>query len=233
MKIFAFDTTAKASSVSLVSDDRVLAEFSVNLNFTHSQTIMPMCENLLSCCQIPLTEIDAFAVSTGPGSFTGLRIGLSAVKGMAFSLGKSCVSVSTLDALAENFANFPGIVCAVMDARCRQVYNAIYQGDGSSLNKLTEDRALMLDELLEELKQCKQSIILVGDGADLCYNSFKDSLPEILLAEKNNRFQRASSVGLLAVRKAEQGELLSASEIIPQYLRLPQAERELLKKKKI
>lgn len=232
MNILAFDTTAKVSSVSVVNEEKVLAEFSANLNFTHSQTIMPMCEQLLSCCQLSLKDIDAFAVSTGSGSFTGLRIGLSAVKGMAFALNKPCISISTLDALAKNCANFHGIICAVMDARCNQVYNAVYEGSGMEIQKLTDDRALLLDELLEELKQCKQSIILVGDGSDLCYNKFKEFLPQLVLSEQNNRYQRASSVGLLAIEKAKKEQFLSASEIIPQYLRLPQAERERLKKKK-
>ncbi|MGI5957922.1 MAG: tRNA (adenosine(37)-N6)-threonylcarbamoyltransferase complex dimerization subunit type 1 TsaB [Massiliimalia sp.] len=231
MKILAVDTTAKACSVSLIQDNRVLAENFVNLNFTHSQTMMPMCQQLLENAKISLKEVDAFAVSTGPGSFTGLRIGLSAVKGMAFALQKPCIGVSTLDALAQNVAEFPGIICAVMDARCHQVYNALYENQNGVLNKLTDDRALMIDELLEQLKNFQKPIILVGDGADLCYNAYKDILEQLVLAHPQNRFQRASSVGMLAAQKAEQGEFLSPSEILPSYLRLPQAQRELLQKK--
>lgn len=227
MKLLAMDTTAKVSSVALLSEEKVLAEYTVNLSFTHSQTVMPMCENLLACCQIPLEDIDAFAVSTGPGSFTGLRIGLSAVKGMAYALNKPCISVSTLDALSRNAVGFDGVVCCVMDARCKQVYNALYQStpDGT-LEKLTEDRALLLDELAEELKSQKKNIILVGDGADLCYNEYQEHIPNIQLAPIHNRYQRASSVGLAALDKWKSGDTLSASDIIPHYLRLPQAERE-------
>lgn len=232
MKILAIDTTAKVSSVSIVSDEKILAEYSVNLNLTHSQTAMFMCENILSCCRLTVADLDAFAVSTGPGSFTGLRIGLAAVKGMAYPFQKPCISVSTLDALAQNLSNFSGYVCAVMDARCRQVYNSIYLGNGRDLTKIIPDRACMTEDLLKELKDFKKSVILVGDGADLCYNQYQEAFPEILIAEKNNRFQRASSVGLLAVQKMRRGEILSASEIVPQYLRLPQAERERLKKQK-
>ncbi len=233
MKILAIDTTAKTSSVSIVTEQKILAEYSVNLNLTHSQTIMPMCQNLLSCCQISLQDIDYFAVSSGPGSFTGLRIGLSAVKGMAYALQKPCIAVSTLDALAQNEPSFLGTICAVMDARCQQVYSACYQNDGYQMQKQTADRAILLDELLEELKSLQQPILLVGDGAELCYTQFQSALPNLFLSSEQNRFQRASSVGLLAVKKAQQGELLSAHEIIPQYLRLPQAERERLKKQTI
>ena len=230
MKILALDTSAKVSSVSIVTEERVMAEFSVHLNFTHSQTIMPMCEQLLSCCQIPLEEIDAFAVSKGPGSFTGLRIGLSAVKGMAFSLQKPCIGVSTLDALALNGRHFEGIVCCVMDARCNQVHDALYQNRQGAFTKLTEDRALFIDELSQELKELQKPVLLIGDGAELCYNKLSGILPSLFLAAENNRYQRASSVGLAALEKARRGEFLSASELVPQYLRLPQAQRERMKK---
>ena len=230
MKILALDTSAKVSSVSVVTEDRVLAEFSAHLNLTHSQTIMPMCEQLLSCCQIPLEEIDAFAVSRGPGSFTGLRIGISAVKGMAYALGKPCIAVSTLDALSFNGRQFEGILCCVMDARCNQVYNALYESNHTSLTKLTEDRALFIDELSQELKELQKPVLLIGDGAELCYNKLNGILPDLVLAPENNRYQRASSVGLVALEKAKQGEFISPSQLIPQYLRLPQAQRERMKK---
>ena len=233
MKILAVDTTAKACSVSLVENGRVLGENFVNLSFTHSQTMMPMCSQLLENAKLPLSQIDAFAVSTGPGSFTGLRIGLSAVKGMAFALNKPCVAVSTLDALAQNVSQWQGIICPVMDARCNQVYNALYESTGDGLRKLTEDRALMLDQLLQELKTFEKPVILVGDGADLCYNRYQGEICGLAIANPQNRFQRASSVGILAEQKALEGEVLSASEILPSYLRLPQAQRELIKKKQM
>lgn len=230
MKILALDTSAKVSSVSIVTEEKVLAEFTVQLNLTHSQTIMPMCEQLLNCCQISLEEIDAFAVAKGPGSFTGLRIGLSAVKGMAYALKKPCIAVSTLDALSINGKQFDGIICCVMDARCNQVYNALYESRKNSFTKLTEDRALFIEELSQELKQLHQPVLLVGDGALLCYNKLIDQLPDLYLAAENNRYQRASSVGLAALEKAQRGEFISASDLIPQYLRLPQAQRERMKK---
>lgn len=232
MKILAMDTTAKVSTVSIVCEDRIIAEYSINLNFTHSQTIMPMCEEILKTTQINLSEIDAFAVCTGPGSFTGLRIGISAVKGMAYALNKPCIAVSTLDALSFNALDFNGIICCVMDARCNQVYNAIFDNSGDFLEKITEDRAIILDDLLEELKLLKKNVILVGDGADLCYNKFKDTLPNIRMASVSNRYQKASSVGLVAVNKYNQKLFTNANDLMPEYLRLPQAQRELLAKNK-
>lgn len=230
MKILALDTTAKASSASIVSEEKILAEFSVNLNLTHSQTIMPMCEQVLDCCQLTLEEIDAFAVSSGPGSFTGLRIGLSAIKGMAYALKKPCIEVSTLDALSYNVRPFFGIICAVMDARCNQFYNALYRQTADSFEKLTEDRAISLADLTDELQRFDEPILLVGDGAQLCYNKVKDLLPRILLTPANNCHQRASGVGLAAMEKAEKGLFTDASALIPHYLRRPQAERERLQK---
>lgn len=226
MNILCMDTTAKVSSVSIVSEEKVLGEYNVNLPFTHSQTAMPMVEQLLKTCGLQVSDMDAFAVSTGPGSFTGLRIGLSAIKGMAFAAGKPCIGVSTLDALAQNVCDTEGIICAVMDARCNQVYQALFQSGEGRLTKLTEDRAIFLSDLTEELQAIKKSIILVGDGADLCYNKLKGLLPGLRLAAPQSRYQHASSVGQLALCKLATGEVLTASEILPQYLRLPQAERE-------
>lgn len=231
--ILAFDTTAKVSSVSLVSEQKVLAEYSVNLNFTHSQTLMPMCESLLRCCGIGLQEIDLFAAANGPGSFTGLRIGIAAVKGLAFACQKDCVAVSTLDALCQNVSGFEGIICSVMDARCNQVYHALYRShaDGTA-EKITEDCAITIEALLKELTALHQPVMLVGDGADLCYSSYKDSLPGCVIAGSSHRYQSASSVGILAVRKAQCGQTVSAASLSPEYLRLPQAQRELIKKSK-
>lgn len=226
MKILCMDTTAKVSSVSIVNDEKILGEYQVHLPFTHSQTAMPMVEQLLKTCGFEVADMDAFAVSTGPGSFTGLRISLAAIKGMAFAVGKPCIGISTLDALAQNVADTNGTICAVMDARCRQVYQALYQAENGVVTKLTEDRAIFLSDLTEELMSLKKSIILVGDGADLCYNELKDVLPDLHLASPQNRYQRASSVGQLALQKLNDGLAVDASAILPQYLRLPQAERE-------
>lgn len=233
MNILAMDTSAKAASVCLLNEDKILAEYTVNLGLTHSQTIMPMCENLLSQSQMSLNDIDYFAVSNGPGSFTGLRIGISAIKGMAYALEKPCVAVSTLDALAYNAIDFSGTICCAMDARCNQVYNALYHVHNGILSKIGVDRALSLDELLEDLKKEKKSIIFVGDGAELCYNKYREFLPNLVLCGIANRFQRASSVGLAAFHKIHIGEFIDAQSLSPEYLRLPQAQRELMKKRRL
>ena len=232
MKILAMDTSAKVASVSLVSDEKVLSEFNINMNFTHSQTLMPMCEDMLKNCKVTLEDIDYFAVSNGPGSFTGLRIGISAIKGIAYALNKPCVEVSVLDALSVNVKDFDGIICAVMDARRLQVYNALYKASNDSLTKLKDDRAVSIDDLYLDLKDFNEPIILVGDGADLCYESLKPKLLNLRLASVQNRYQRASSVAMAAIEKIKVKKTVSAKELMPYYLRLPQAQRELMNKNK-
>jgi tRNA threonylcarbamoyladenosine biosynthesis protein TsaB len=232
MNILALDTSAKSASVSILNEQKVLAEYTVNVNLTHSQTILPMCEHILSCCNIPLEEIDYFAVSNGPGSFTGLRIGIAAVKGFAFAAQKPCIAVSTLEALSYNVSDFTGTVCCVMDARCHQVYNALFSFSPAAKTRLCADRAISLEALQEELLSAPAPILLVGDGADLCYNEYQSKIPGIQICSVPNRYQRASSVGMAAWEKIRAGQSFSASELMPEYLRLPQAQRELIKKRR-
>ncbi len=226
MKIMGIDTSAAAASVSICEDERVLSEFFVNVKLTHSQTMMPMVKAALDCAMLSLEEMDAFAVSNGPGSFTGLRIGISAVKGMAFALGKPCVGISTLEAIAHNALCVPGILCPVMDARVKQVYNALFESDGKRMNRLCPDRALTITELLEELRAFDRPVVLAGDGAELCAREFEGKLPQAVLVQPNIRYQRASSVCALALREIQKGRCVSADALGAQYLRLPQAQRE-------
>lgn len=226
MKIMGIDTSATAAGVSICEDGKVLSEFFINVKLTHSQTMMPMVKAALDCAMLELSDIDGFAVANGPGSFTGLRISIAAVKGMAFALGKPCVGISTLEAIAQNAQSIPGILCPVMDARVGQVYNALFESDGKQMARLCPDRALTIAELAEELKNMEQPVILVGDGANLCYQEFSGSLPQILLAQENIRYQRASSVCALALREFQNGHTVSADALGIQYLRLPQAQRE-------
>ncbi|MDF2567099.1 MAG: peptidase glycoprotease [Oscillospiraceae bacterium] len=229
MNILSLDTSAKVSSVAVVSEDDILSEFSVNVKLTHSQTIMPMCEQVLKCASLSAEDIDAFAVSSGPGSFTGLRIGIAAIKGLAFATDKPCIGVSTLEALAYNLLGFQGIICCVMDARCNQVYNALFESNGQKLTRLCEDRAISICELESELKNLQTSIFLVGDGAVLCYNNIR-TVEHFTLAPTSLRLAKASSVGFIAKKKFDEGIHVSASDLMPEYLRLPQAERELQQK---
>ncbi len=230
MKILAIDTSATAASAALCDENKIIGEFFINTKLTHSRTLMPMVESLLANTNVQTSDITAVAVNCGPGSFTGVRIGVAAAKGLAFADDLPCIEVSTLESLAYNVQFAKGIICPVMDARCSQVYNALFKCDVVKPERLCEDRALSIAELSEELKGYDERIILVGDGAELCYNAMKELLPNIELAPMTVRFQRASSTALIALEKFNNNEVLSAAEIMPMYLRLPQAQRELKKK---
>lgn len=230
MKILAIDTSATAASAALCDENKIIGEFFINTKLTHSRTLMPMVESLLANTNVQTSDITAVAVNCGPGSFTGVRIGVAAAKGLAFADDLPCIEVSTLESLAYNVQSANGIICPVMDARCSQVYNALFKCDGVKPERLCEDRALSIAELSDELKGYNERIILVGDGAELCYNTMKELLPNVELAPMTVRFQRASSTALIALEKFNNNEVLSAAEIMPMYLRLPQAQRELKKK---
>lgn len=231
MNILALDTSAKAAGCAVFSGGTLLGEFFINAGLTHSQTVMPMVQNLLGLAKIPVSEIGVFAVSTGPGSFTGLRIGISAVKGMAMALDKPCAAVSTLEALAYNLCDFKGYIVPVMDARRDQVYAAVFQNDGRKPARMSADEAVSIPDLTARLAAfLPEPVILVGDGAGLCHTAMAEQLPGILIANENARHQRAASVGTVARRMAAENALISAEALAPVYLRLPQAERERLEK---
>jgi tRNA threonylcarbamoyladenosine biosynthesis protein TsaB len=231
LNILAIDTSAQVAGVCILNETAVLSEFSVNNKLTHSQTLMPMMEAALSCAKLTFSDVDAFAVSVGPGSFTGIRIGVSAVKGLAFAAGKPCIPVSTLEALAHN-VNADGMICAAMDARCGQVYNALFWQNAGTLSRLCADRAISIKDLGADLLKFDENIFLVGDGADLCYNGLGSENPAIRQVPIHLKLQRASSVGLVALEQLRAEKSCSAAELMPVYLRLPQAERELLKRQK-
>lgn len=227
MKILAVDTTASPVSAALLCDGVLLGEFYLNVRTTHSQTLMPLVSTLLKTTGTDIKDIDLFAVNAGPGSFTGVRIGVSSVKGMSMPLGKPCAAVSTLEAMAYCMPYTEGTVCAVMDARCSQVYNAMFSLNGGVVTRLTEDRALPVAELKDDLANYSGTIYLVGDGAELCAKSFGD-IENVVLTPPNIRFQHACGTAAAAAELAERGELTTSEELMPTYLRLPQAERELL-----
>ena len=230
MKILALGTSAKTTSVSFCDDTHVIAEFSVNTMRTHSQTLMPMIESALSCCGAALSETELFAVSSGPGSFTGLRIGIGAVKGLALGLSKPCIGVSTLEALAYNMIDQNGIILAAMDARCKQVYCALFEAENQTMTRLTPDTACSIESLRETIASFADApITLVGDGAHLCFKELSDEFPTLVLASEPNRMQRASSVARCALSHFPQ-DCTDAADLMPFYLRLPQAQRELLRK---
>lgn len=227
MRLMAIDSSAKAASVCILEDENILGEFFINTKLTHSQTLMPMVDSLLESTQIKLKDIDAFAVSAGPGSFTGIRIGISIIKGMALALDKPCIAVSTLEAMAYNFIGNNCTVISTMDARRNQVYNAIFKVSANKISRLTDDRAISIEELNKEIKlnYNKENLILVGDGAQLCYNSFDKIGLSIALAAEHVRYQHASGVSMVAFNKAKNNDFVSCDELIPIYLRQSQAER--------
>lgn len=230
MIILAFDSSASPASVALYEDGFLKGEFYMNTSLTHSQTLMLLAEKLLEFTKTDIKDIDIFAVNAGPGSFTGVRIGVSCVKGMAMALGKPCVSVSTLESMAQNLEIFKGLICAVMDARCSQVYNALFMEENGKISRICEDRALSISELESDIMDFSDGeIMLVGDGANICFENMKQ-IKNIKLAPQNLRYQRAYGTAVVAYKKAQNGETISAEELIPFYLRLPQAERELKKK---
>lgn len=226
--ILAVDTSAKPVSCALIKDGRILGSYYSHSGLTHSQTLMPMVDHLLSVSAVTVDQLDAVAVNAGPGSFTGVRIGVSAVKGLAFTRDLPCISVSTLESMAENIAaSNDTVVCGVMDARCSQVYTATFQKKDGMPVRLTEDMAMTIDELGDRLRVLDKTVILVGDGSEICYDRLKETVPNLLLAPAAVRFQSAASTAVVAERKFAAGDVTTASELLPVYLRLPQAEREL------
>lgn len=230
MKLLSLDASSKAASCALIGDGRLLGEYYTDCGLTHSQTLLPMVQQLLSTTGTPMEEITHVAVSKGPGSFTGLRIGLAAAKSLAAGLQVPLCGVSTLLSLAFNLRGAGGTACAVLDARRGQVYYALFALEaGGAGRRLCEDRAGPIEELRQELKNAPSPLFLVGDGAMLCYNSLQESTGGLALPPEHLRLQHASSVGYAAL---ESGEWDAAGALVPSYLRLSQAERELLEKKK-
>jgi len=230
MKILALESSAAACSVALCQGERLLAQSLQNTGLTHSRTLMPMARDLLSNTGSRLEEVDVIAVAAGPGSFTGLRIGVAAAKGLAWAADKPCAACSTLESMAWPLAHIEGQICAVMDARRSQVYNARFQGDGAQLRRLCPDRAISLAELAEELKNSQGPQILVGDGAVLCYTTLKDLGLDVRLAPPHLQYQSAWGVARCALELVQAGRLTSANALAPNYHRLSQAERDRLEK---
>ena len=230
MLILAFETSAKAASVAVHDGQKLLAESYQNTGLTHSQTLMVMAEDALKQCGKLPQDVTAVAVAEGPGSFTGVRIGVAAAKGFAWGRELPCYGFSTLEAMAESLGVYQGYVCPVMDARRAQVYNALFYVNQGEISRITPDRAIALSELGEELKNLTEPVFLVGDGSNLCYNTLLKEVPDLVLPPEHRLHQRAVGVALLAARQAAEGIAPGGAELIPNYLRLSQAEREKLEK---
>lgn len=230
--ILAFETSAKAASVALMEKGKLLGESYQNTGLTHSQTLLQMAEDLLKTCGKTPADVTAVAVASGPGSFTGVRIGVAAAKGFAWGLELPCVGVSTLEAMAENLGAWDGTVVPTMDARRSQTYTAIFRAEGGKCKRLIDDCAISFAELGEKLNYCKKPIFLVGDGAQLCYNTLNEAVPGLVLPPEHHRHQRAAGVALVAEKVLASGERPDGGSLTPNYLRLSQAERERLEKQK-
>ena len=232
MLILAFETSAKAASVALHDGKKLLGEIYQNTGLTHSQTLMVMAEDLLKQCGKTPGDVTAVAVAEGPGSFTGVRIGVAAAKGFAWGAELPCYGVSTLEAMAKSLGVYRGYVCPVMDARRSQVYNALFYVNCGEYTRICQDRAISLQDLGEDAKNLQEPIFLVGDGSVLCYNSLLEEVPNLVLPPEHRQHQRATGVALAALEKIAAGELGDGNALTPNYLRLSQAEREKLEKQK-
>ena len=222
MLTLAFESSAKAASVALVRDGALISQYMQCSALTHSRTLLPMAEDLLKNAEMTLADVELFAVAHGPGSFTGIRIGVSAVKGLAWAADKPCVGVSTLEAMAWHGLMYGGRVCCVMDARRNQVYNAIFKIENGRPVRVSEDRPIALKELADDVRALGESIFLVGDGAALTKAYFDEAGLPCSIAPENLVWQDAWGVAMAAADKP----LGTADELLPVYLRLSQAERE-------
>ena len=230
MLILAFETSAKAASVALLEGDKLLSESYQNTGMTHSQTLMVMAEDMLKQCGKTAKDVDAVAVAEGPGSFTGVRIGVAAAKGFAWGREIPCCGVSTLEAIAQSLGIYDGYICPVMDARRSQVYNALFEADRGEITRIREDRAISLDDLAEDVKKLEKPVFLVGDGSILCYNTLLERVPSLVLPPEHRMHQRAVGVGIIAARQIRAGISGDAAALTPNYLRLSQAERERMER---
>lgn len=222
MLILAFESSAKPASAALVKDGQLLSQYMQCSALTHSRTLLPMAEDMLKNAELRLSDVDLIAVAHGPGSFTGIRIGVATVKGLAWAAEKPCVGVSTLEAMAWHGLAVGGYICPVMDARRSQVYNALFKIENGRPVRMTDDRPIALDELSKEVTALNAPVFLVGDGAALCFEYFTAHGVPCVMAPDNLRWQDAWGVAMAAAGKIPG----NADELLPVYLRLSQAERE-------
>ncbi len=234
MKILGIDSSGMVASVALVSDDIMVAEYSVNYKKTHSQTLLPMLDEIVKMAEVDLNEIDGIAVAAGPGSFTGLRIGSATVKGLGLALDKPVISVPTCHALAYNLCMSSGkIVCPIMDARRNQVYTGLYRFEDGNMQVVKNQDAMDIEALIYELNQINNPIVFLGDGVPVYKKTIEEKLTcKYSFAPAHLNRQRAGSVATLGGRYFAQGVYEDAAEHKPVYLRKSQAEREREEKMK-
>ena len=230
MKILAFDTSAKVASVAVSDGERILGVTSIDNGLTQSELVLPMAEDLLKRLGLSFGDIDTYAVTVGPGSFTGVRIGVATVKGLAFGRDIPTAPVSTLEALAENAAGLDGLIVPCMDARRGQFYTATFSSSKEGIERLTPDRAVSAEELAEELRSYEGKIYITGDGYEVAHRLLGGLGIALETTPTLARLQNAASIARVAKKMQERGECVSERELAPTYLRLPQAERERLER---
>lgn len=231
MKILAVDSAANVASAAIVANGQLLSESIVNYKKTHSETLLPMIDDLFKSCQLQPSDIDLFAVAQGPGSFTGLRIGVTTVKGLAHAVQKPVIGVSTLLGLAYNLPFCSCIVAPIMDARRSQVYNGVYAWEGTELKELRAPRAISIEECVADVRQVGKPVLFLGDGVPVHRAYIQEQLGALCaFAPANCSLHRAASIAVAAEALAGQGFSMHYNDLVPLYLRKPQAERELEEK---
>lgn len=231
MKLLAIDSSGLVASVGIVSESELIAEYTINYKKTHSQTLLPMIDTMVSMIDMDINEIDGIVVAAGPGSFTGLRIGASTAKGLGLALNKPIISVPTVDALGFNLYKTTDIICPIMDARRNQVYTGLYEFVSEEYVTIAPQMAVEITDIADAVNKLGKSVIFLGDGVEV----YKSKLEELLtvpysFAPNHLLKQRAGALGTLGMLYYKQGKTVSADEFEPIYLRLSQAERELLEK---
>ncbi|MDD6644471.1 MAG: tRNA (adenosine(37)-N6)-threonylcarbamoyltransferase complex dimerization subunit type 1 TsaB [Oscillospiraceae bacterium] len=232
MKILGIDTSAKTSSVGICDDDKIVGELFLDKGLTHSETILPMIDEILTRNGLTLDDIDALAVNNGPGSFTGIRIGVAVVKGLAFEKNIPCYEVSTLDSIAYNCKDKNGLVVAVMDARRNQVYNANYIVSDGKAEKVIKDRSILIKDLYLEISEYDGDVFVIGDGQDKVKEFFEENnmtQDNFYFPDYYDNLQKGINTALIAYDCLENKKC--GEEILPLYLKLSQAEQELRKKR--
>jgi tRNA threonylcarbamoyladenosine biosynthesis protein TsaB len=232
MKILAIDTSALVATAALCDDEKLIAVYSQKAGMTHSQTMLPIIKNIMDNTETNIDDVDMIAVSEGPGSFTGIRIGIATVKGLAFGKNKICIGVSTLEAMARTIADFctDAIICPVMDARRNQLYNAVFEMRGGKLLRLTEDRMIEAPALAKELDAMDRPVYFVGDGYDIMAKMKLSYQRETPVACRWQNGYGVAMAALALYNNTEDKSVFTDRMLRPEYLRLPQAERELKEK---
>ena len=227
MKILAVDSSGLVASVAIVEDDNLIAEYTVNYKKTHSQTLLPMLDEIVRMTETDLNSIDAIAVAKGPGSFTGLRIGAATVKGLAFALDKPIIGVPTVEGLAMNLYDTRALICPIMDARRNQVYTGLYRFQNHALQVVKDQIPIAVEELIETLNQIGEEVVFLGDGVPVYEDVIQKKMEvPFSFAPAHVNKQRASAIAIRAFDYVKSGLYENADDFAPEYLRLSQAERE-------